>query len=139
MNIHCFSVFRCTTLLFQVKGMGHEMYWNFVDMHAIDIGLKKGPRRVFKISRCSSSRKKIFLYILYCLRLMRTSHRLIMLSACRWSKFYFFSLVRAAGYCFPLVRRIFYFYANVSSASQSAFITPPPSPAIWDRLALTAT
>jgi hypothetical protein len=61
----CCSVFPSTTILFQVKGMCHEMDWNFADMHARDISRpKKGPRRDFKISRCSSSRKKIFLYIL---------------------------------------------------------------------------
>ncbi len=64
MNIFCCSVFPSTTILFQIKGMGHEMDWNFVDMYSIDISRPKiGPRQDFKISRCSSSRKKkYFLY-----------------------------------------------------------------------------
>ncbi len=53
----CCSVFPSMTILFQVKGMGHEMDWNFRDMHAIYISRpKKGPWQVFKIFRCSSSR-----------------------------------------------------------------------------------
>ncbi len=128
MNILCCSVFPSTTILFQIKGIGHEMDWNFVDMHTIDLSRpKKGPRQDFENFQMLLQKKKIFFLLLA----VNANLPPLMLSACRWSKFYFFSLVRAAGCCFPLVGRIFYFYATISSARQSAFIlgpVPPPPP-----------